>query len=332
MASNVGGSSSAESPNDQARDVLIDTDIGDDVDDAFGLALAARHPALRLRGVTTVCGPVERRARLARVILAAAGQPDVPVAPGSSAMSDGRPGSARFSHQPALEMQNAECKMQKESLHSAFCILHSAGSTDLILDCSHRHAPLTLVALGPLTNIAAALRRDPALARRARLVAMAGKLGLPYPDWNLRCDPAAAHEVLASRMPITLVGMHVTLRCKLRPAQVRRLFAGADPLATALAHCVLAWRTRKRRMPILHDAMAVAVAADPAVVSLEPRRVRVLAAGFSLASRQGAPNALVCVGVDLERFHELIERLLLGGMAPGVGKPSLVERLMHVVV
>jgi purine nucleosidase/pyrimidine-specific ribonucleoside hydrolase len=324
---------SPENPHSQPRAVLIDTDIGDDVDDAFGLALAARHPALRLCGVTTVCGPVQRRARLARIILAAAGQPDVPVAPGSSSMSDRRPGSARFSHQPLIEMKNEEWRMEKKTpSDSSFFILHSSFSTDLILDCSQQHDQLTLIALGPLTNIAAALRRDPALARRARLVAMAGKLGLPYPDWNLRCDPAAARAVLASGMPVTLVGMHVTLRCKLRPAQLRRLFAGVDPLMVALARCVLAWRTWKRRMPILHDALAVAVAAGPAVVALDPRRVRVLAGGFSLASRRGAPNTQVCMDVDLGRFHALIDGLLLGGAAPGDWAPGAIERILQIVV
>jgi inosine-uridine nucleoside N-ribohydrolase len=317
---------SAANPHNQARDILIDTDIGDDVDDAFGLALAARHPALRLRGATTVCGPVERRARLARIILAAAGQPDVPVAPGSRTMSDGRPGSARFSHQPLLEIENEKLRIEKVPDPN------SQLAADFILQSSQRYNSLTLVALGPLTNIAAALRRDPALARRARLVAMAGKLGLPYPDWNLRCDPAAARAVLASGIPTTLVGMHVTLRCKLRPDQMRRLFAGAGPLAVALARCVLAWRTWKRRMPLLHDALAVAVAADPAVVTLAPRRVRVLAGGFSLASRRGAPNALVCTDLDLKRFHALVDRLLLGGAPHGDRTPGPIERILQVVV
>ena len=79
-----------------------------------------------------------------------------------------------------------------------FPLLRTTIATDLILACSHASAPLTIIALGPLTNIAAALARDPALARRARLVAMAGKLGYPYPDWNLRCDPDAGRRVLAA--------------------------------------------------------------------------------------------------------------------------------------
>lgn len=281
-----------------ANPTIVDTDIGDDVDDAFALALAAVLPQLRLCGVTTVAGPVEERARLARLVLDAAGMPDVPCVPGSSAMSDGQPGPAKLSHRPLLA--------GAPPLSPA-----SPDAARFICDCALRFSPLTIIAIGPLTNIAAALRHDPALARRARLVAMGGKLGLPYPDWNIRCDPQAARAVLASGMPVTLVGMHVTMRCKLRPEQLRRLFAAPRPAAVLLARCVLAWRTWQRRMPILHDPLTVAVAADPSLVSLAARRVQITSRGFSFARRNGKSNALVCTNVALERFHALLEAHLL---------------------
>ena len=110
-----------------------------------------------------------------------------------------------------------------------------------------------------------------------------------------------------SGMPITLVGMHVTLGAKMRAEQLRRLFAEPDPLSVALARCVLAWRTWKRRMPILHDALTVAVAADPTLAHLRPRRVFVGWRGFSFATRMAVPNALVCTAVDLGRFHALLD-------------------------
>jgi purine nucleosidase len=287
------------------QSVLIDTDIGDDVDDAFGLALALRTPQLGVRGVTTVAGPVQARARLAQSILTAAGHTDVPVAAGSSTMSDGRAGPDRFSQMVGA----GDWRLGTGELP----IPNPQSAIDLILACSHASTPLTIIALGPLTNIAAALERDPTLANRARLVAMAGKLGYPYPDWNLRCDPDAARRVLAASMPITLVGMHVTLGAKMRAEQLRRLFADPDPLNVTLARCVLAWRTWKRRMPILHDALTVAVAVDPTLAHLRPRRVFVGWRGFSFARRTAVPNALVCTAVDLGRFHALLDERLLGG-------------------
>lgn len=293
------------------QSIWIDTDIGDDVDDAFALALAALLPGLRLCGVSTVAGPVTQRAQLARLLLAAAGRPDLPVVAGSSTMRDGRAGPAKFSHAPLLAHRPAGANRLPSLPDAPY---HNA--VDEILQCSHSCAPLTLIAIGPLTNIAAALARDPTLATRVRLVAMAGKLGLPYPDWNIRCDPVAARDVLASGITATLVGMHVTMRCKLRPEQVHRLFAAAlqNPasLQAVLARCVLAWRSWQRRLPILHDVLAVALAADPTLLRRAPRRVRVAAGGFSFASRRGPPNAFVCTDLDLARFHALIETFLLG--------------------
>jgi inosine-uridine nucleoside N-ribohydrolase len=167
------------------------------------------------------------------------------------------------------------------------------------------------VALGPLTNLAAALDRDPGLAGRAQVVAMAGKLGAPYPDWNLRCDPEAARRVLASGVTLRMVGMHLTLRAKMQPHQLRRLWERDDPLARFLGRCVLSWRTWKRRMPFLHDALTVAAAADSSLIAWQPRRVLVGPRGLSLALRAGPPNALVGVDVDIARFWRLLEDALL---------------------
>jgi purine nucleosidase len=273
---------------DSPAHVWIDTDIGDDIDDAFALALATRLPTIRLIGVSTVAGPVKQRAALARHILAAGGQPDVAVIAGSSTTLAGEPGSAKYSGS-VIELQHAE--------DSAFSMLH---------------APL-IIALGPLTNIALALRADPTLAQRAQIVIMGGKLGIPYPDWNLRCDPPAARAVLNSGMPITMVGMHLTLRTKLSPARTQRLFARQnDPLATALARNVLAWRTWKRRMPYLHDVLTVAIAADPTLATFEQRRVSVGRFGFSRAERHGAPNALVATNFDMTRYETLLDTYLFG--------------------
>ena len=300
-----------------SQPVLIDTDIGDDVDDAFALALALRLPALRVCGITTVAGPVEQRARLAYMIANAAGQRGIPIAPGSSAMRDGRPGPARFSHGPLLA--------------AAPPLAPAPAATDLILACARAAPPLTIIALGPLTNVAAALDRDPALARRARVVAMAGTLGPPYPDWNLRCDPAAARRVLDSGIPLTMVGMNVTLRSKMRAAQLHSLFASPDSLARLLARCVLAWRTWKRRVPFLHDALTVAVAADPALAALERRRVRVGWRGFSLASRGGGANALVCRDVDAARYNAMLEAALPLAPLPGTAGCGAWCRLLRLL-
>jgi purine nucleosidase len=294
------------------RATWIDTDIGDDVDDAFALALATRLPNLQLVGVSTVAGPVERRAALARHLLAAAGRADVPVFAGSSTTLAGKQGSAKFSG-PVAE-QRTKNKEQSPILRSPFSVLRSPFSL--------------LIALGPLTNIALALRADPTLAQRAQLVIMGGMFGLPYPDWNLRCDPLAAREVLASGMPITMVGMQLTLRTKLSPIRTQRLFAQqSDPLVTVLAKCVLAWRTWKRRMPYLHDALAVAIAADATLASYTQQYVRVGSFGIARVERHGPPNARVALTFDQARYDALLDTHLFGFAAHGQNLLSPLARL-----
>lgn len=280
--------------------ILIDTDIGDDVDDAFALGFAALLPQLQLCGVTTVGGPVVERARLARHILYAAGRQNVPVVAGSSTMRNGHPGPAKFSHRRVLVDDQSNGQVLDEN------------ATQFILRCSHQFAPLTIIALGPLTNIAAALEADHTLARRARLVAMAGAFVAPYPDWNIRCDVAAARAVFASGIPTTLIGLDLTISTKLPLAQTKYLFQSQRPLVQVLARCVLAWRTWQRRIPILHDALAVAVAAEPELVQSERREVRVFGLGFSRAFRSPTPNARVCTTVDYRRFNALLNTHLFG--------------------
>lgn len=301
----------------EGQHVLIDTDIGDDVDDAFALALATRLPSLRLCGVTTVAGPVIKRARLAQTVLQAAGATNVPVAAGSSSTLRGRAGSERCSH----------CSAALLDLGANTNPAPDADATNLILHCSQA-APLTLITLGPLTNIALALQRDPTLAQRARLVAMGGKLGVPYPDWNIRCDPEAVRIVLASGMPIRFVGMHLTMRCKLQPEQMQRLLAGSTPLARLLARCVMLWRTWHRRMPILHDPLTVAVAAEPELVALHKRRVSIIG-GLLTTSRYGQPNASICTNLDLAQFHTMLDRYLLGDDIQPNQAPTFAQRLIR---
>jgi purine nucleosidase len=278
--------------------VVIDADIGDDIDDAFALALASSLPMLKVCGITIVCDPIYKRAYLAHAILTAMGQPHIPVALGSSAMSDGNPSSSRFAYQPVLEDM------------ADLTGLYNDTAIDLILRHARENYPLTLIALGPLTNISAALRRDPTLAYRARLVAMAGKIGFPYSDWNLHRDPVAARHVLTSGMATTLVGRNITTHCKLKPMQMRSLFSNRDTCSILLAHCMMDWRVRNHRIPILHDTLTVAVAADPSLVHKEYRRVRVFRTGFSIVLRHSVPNAMICTAVNVPQFHKILDTYL----------------------
>jgi inosine-uridine nucleoside N-ribohydrolase len=252
--------------------VLIDTDIGDDIDDALALALALRSPELDVLGISTVFGPVAERARLARKLVAALGRPDVPVAAGLSTPLAGR-------NRPSGCVQCAALA-PGEPLPPAY----PGDAIQLISTTALAHpGQVTLIAQGPLTNIAAALRAEARLAGALAGITLMGSAIVPWPEWNTRNDPEAARIVARSGVPLRFVGMNVTLPCALPLAQVRALAAldaTARPDAALLSQLIALWqRGNPRRRPILHDPLAVAAVARPALLRWAPARFGNLAEG-----------------------------------------------------
>ncbi len=292
--------------------IVLDTDIGDDIDDALALAFALGSPELDLRAVTTVFGRVDVRTRLALKLLATFGRDDVPVATGR-----GKPLLAPApDHVPsqAVALDDAETLPEPSPLAADELILRAADEAG---------GRLTILTIGAMTNVAVALLRDPALAQRARLIAMGGVGGEQRAEWNIACDPEAARICLESGIPLTLVGLDVTLQCRMSPADVDALAAKGTPRTRLLDAMLGGWAgsadgERKARCPVLHDPLAVAVAFRPELVTTQPRRVQVetrgeFTRGFTVGRPSDEPNAAVCVGVDAEAFVRLfMERILAG--------------------
>jgi inosine-uridine nucleoside N-ribohydrolase len=290
--------------------ILIDTDIGDDIDDALAIALALNSPEVDLRGVTTVFGDVDTRTRLALKLLATYGRTDIPVATGRGAPLMGPPPT----HAPNQAVVLAEDEaLPKPSGHPADELIRRAAD--------EAGGRLTIVTIGAMTNMALALLRDARLARWARLVVMGGVVNTQMGEWNIRCDPEAARICFESGIPITMVGLDVTLKCQMSEQDVEAIAARGTPACALLDAMTGAWSgsadgTRKRKRPILHDPLAVAVAFRPELVTMEPRRVAVETRGeftraFTVATKSDQPNAQVCLDVDSGAFVRLfMERIL----------------------
>ena len=198
--------------------VLVDTDIGDDIDDALALALVLHSPEIELRGVTTVFGDTLQRARLAAYLLKDYGCEDVPVAAGIE-------NPIQWRHRPSGVPQAAVL-----DAHEALPALSTTPGPKLIVETALAHpGRLTLLCLGPLTNIAKALTIEPKLITALRrIVMMGGSSGWPLPDWNVRSDARAAQIVLGAGVPVTMLGLNVTMRCRLREQDVERLNCSAQ--------------------------------------------------------------------------------------------------------
>ena len=237
--------------------IILDTDIGDYIDDAVALSFALNSPELDVRAITTVTDDVETRTRFAWKELGIFGRRDIPLATGA--------------REPLLDPVQF-------GRTSQFTVL-TAGDT--IPPAAHRRAvdlivetllaspnKITLVPIGPLTNIALALKTEPRIKEKIeRIVMMGGAYQTGKPEYNIQRDRIAAEFVFQSGVPIIAVGLDVTLQCKLRPEDLNRLRLAESPQAHFLLHLFELQKVDTREdYPILHDPLAVAVVFRPDLI------------------------------------------------------------------
>jgi purine nucleosidase len=275
--------------------VIFDTDIGDDIDDALALALALGSPELDVRAVTTVADDVESRTRLAWKELGVFGRRDIALAMGApEPLAD-----------PIRLKQSAQFKI----LTMADVIPEAARTPAAVLmieTLRKSPQPMTLIAVGPLTNIALALKLYPSIKEKIeRIVLMGGAYTMAKPEYNIDRDRVAARIVFDSGVPITAVGLDVTLQCKMRQIDLNRLRAGGDPRTQFLMRLISLWSGEtQQEFPILHDALAVAVAARPDLIQTAGGHVSVVE-GVTKFSEEGSGTTRVATQVDAGKFLEM---------------------------
>lgn len=302
-ASLVGGIASA------AEKVVVDLDIGDDIDDAFALALLLASPELEVLGISTVWGDTALRVRLAQRLLHEAGRDDVPVARGIATASTTVFSQARWARRWPEGGEPV------------------ASSVDLVLDSIARHpGKVTLLALGPLTNVAAALERDPQRFRQVRrIVLMGGSVRhgygrsqyrpslSPAREYNIVSDIAAAQRVFASGVPIEMFPLDATL-LQLDDVHRNELFAHGSAVTDALTLLYHQWSSADQpwasTIPTLFDVVPVASLIDATLCPMRALRIVVGDDGYT-ADVEGTPNARVCLASDQQRVLDLMMRRLL---------------------
>jgi purine nucleosidase len=277
--------------------ILFDTDIGTDIDDAYALAQVLRSPELELLGVTTVSSDAVARARLAAKLLAVAGRGDVPVYAGTSTATQ---------YMKQVEWAGG---FQSPALHE------SGGVEFLRQQINARPGEIVLIAVGELTNVAALLQSDPAVAKNLKAIAFMGgsvRRGYapgskPEPEWNIKSAATAAQVVVSSGVPLLVAPLDSTADLKLTPEWKVRIFAAGTPLNDALAALGFIWRHTnhwKGEHPTLFDNLAVALVATPDVVPLTPLHLVVEADGLTREVPGATPNARVALTSDPTAFLE----------------------------
>jgi purine nucleosidase len=301
------------------RRILLDTDLamgepGSEIDDGFALALAVADPGLRLELVTTVHGntDVATATRLSRDLLERLGRADVPVARGAAtALLAGPIGAGAADDAPA------------RTAHAA---------VELVDRVMAEPGQLTIVAIGPLTNVALALLLEPQVATSVEeIVVMGGvferqtNLAAMPGEFNIWSDPDAAAVVLRSGAPLRFVGLDVTRQVRLSRADAAELATRRGSFAAHAGQFTQRWIDShgsfnpgdplEQDSCALHDPLAVAVLTSPELVTWRPAYVQVetvspVTRGVAVAdlltsAEPPEPNCRVATAVDVDRFIEL---------------------------
>ena len=286
--------------------VILDTDIGDDIDDAFALALALKSPELQIMQVNADFGDTPLRARLLERFLKAVNREDIPVAVGVQTVV-----RSDFTQRRYAERNANDEAPKRDAVESTLALIQRYPGE------------ITLIAIGPYVDVGAMIDRDPATFRKLkRVIVMGGSIyqgytngGIngytkpsgPEPEWNVLNDIPGARKLLASGVPVYMMPLDAT-QLKLDEVKRELLFQHDSLLTDQL---VLLYHQWGQLTPTLYDPMAVAFAIDPGLCPVTPMRIRVDDQG-NTKPEPGEPNAQVCLHSDSEKFFDFYMGRLLG--------------------
>lgn len=305
--------------------MLLDVDTG--IDDAQALLFAFRNPELDIAGITTVCGNVDvNQASINTLkILDLVNITDIPVARGAS-----HPLTATPSHVPLIHGSDG---LGDTQLPEPMNQLTDQSAIELLTDVVSAHPnDVTVISLGPLTNIANAIQQDRRFVRDVKKLVMMGGCyqvtlfgygnATPVAEYNVWADPEAAAIIFNSGLKITAVGLDITQdpsTC-LRMEHVDRLAAMNTPVTSFIADLCRFQMPTTGGIAYLHDPIAVATVLDPCIVITQPGVVKVeteglLTRGMTVFDRRpkwftpvltaSRMMTQVCTGIKGQRFLEL---------------------------
>lgn len=316
--------------------IILDTDPG--VDDAIAIFLALRSPELQIEAVTPVSGNVPLSLTLPNALrlLEIAGRSDIPVAAGAANPLVRRLVTAKYAHGNnglgGVDFPEPKTKPVAETATELICRIVRANPGEI-----------SIVAIGPLTNVATVLKSDSTISPLIKsIVIMGGSLSggniTPAAEFNIYVDPEAARIVFDASIPLTMVGLDVTRKVVIHDEQVRALEAAQNPVSQAAGKILRANFNRLSKTGsvagfAMHDPLTVAQLIDPSVVTLKDHFVEVetsgeITAGETVGYTHGPirrsppletglpvvdapeiefkPNCKVAVDVEPDKFFRLL--------------------------
>ena len=291
---------------------ILATDIGDDIDDTWALGFLLKCPELSLKLVATEYGKAPYRAKLLAKFLQQTGHGDIPVAVGPDA--EPRGGGPLDEWVKDYDLSSYPGRVHADGVGAMINVIMSSPQ------------PVTIISIGPMANVAAALQREPRIARRARFVGMDGSVRLGYggaktpcAEWNVRADIAAAQKGLAAAWDITITPLDTCGLVILDGARYQRILQARNPVAGTIVENYRLWSkankteagTRSHSSTIF-DPVAVYLAFSRSFCRMERLGIRVTNDGLTVIDDQARRMNVATAWQSLDGFCDLLTGRLCG--------------------
>ncbi|MCP4542044.1 MAG: nucleoside hydrolase [Chloroflexi bacterium] len=296
---------------DKKIPVILDSDIGTDIDDTWALAMLLKSPELDVRLIVTGTGDTTYRAKIVAKMLEIAGRTDIPIGIG-------------IPFENTANRQAAWVKGYDMSSYPG--LIHEDGVGAIVDMIMNSLEPVTLVGIGPLPNISAALKREPRIAERARFVGMHGSIRRGYggskepaAEYNVVCDPQACREVFAAPWDVTITPLDTCGIVRLAGKRYQAVRDCSDPLVQAVIENYRIWVKNTKwaqgidpstESSILFDTVAVYLVVSENLLVMEEWGIRVTDRGYTVVDDDA--NLINCAvdWKDLPAFTDFLVRRL----------------------
>jgi inosine-uridine nucleoside N-ribohydrolase len=288
--------------------VILDTDIGDDIDDTWALVMLLKSPELDLKLITTTCGKAEYRGKLIAKLLTIAGRTDIPVGLGEG----GHKGTGRL-----------QAWVKDFSFSDYRGTVHQDGVAAIIDLIARSPQPVTVISIGPSHTLAAVLKRKPEIAHKANFVGMQGSVfkgyggGAPSREYNVVANVPAAQTVLSAPWnQITITPLDTCGLVTLSGERFQKLLKSEDPLVKALLENYRIWSNKEqvgqlKASSVLFDTVAVYLAyADRPLVKQETLSITVTPKGITKVDPQGTKMSVATSWIDRDGYCDLLVKTL----------------------
>ena len=310
------------------KKIIIDTDIGDDIDDLIALEYLVKRPDVKLIGITTVWMNSFLRARMVKKALSLLGKSDIPVYAGY-----GTPMESFHN----IHLGEVFCQAESDLSRGEYSPNNEPGREEEAIDFIVKNArkygeELTILGIGPLTNIAKAFEKDEEAMKRVHLHIMGGCFFRPFVEWNIECDYLAAEKVFAKAIHMVAVGVDVTEKTVFDKDSQGAFHFDHTPYGQYRNRCIELWqKANPTRTMTLHDPLAAMSIVEPSILEFITRHVHVCAdrdgftTGLTLPIEDlrgplyvermsnGYPLCRVASKVDVDAFRSQIRQMIEKG-------------------